>query len=248
MAINYKKTCYIDHKEFPMNEGKLFKNIASPIRKMIRIKYPKIQNTDFVCNRDILYYELRHVDNLIQNDDKKINKLDRKLTKTMDNNEFEITDVNDVMKHSLTFGQRVSDGVARFGGSWTFIFIFVGILVLWMLLNSLELFGIHFDKYPFILLNLFLSCVAAIQAPIIMMSQNRSADLDRMNAENDYHVNLKSEQELRILHAKLDLLSREQVPHDMDIARIQLRMIGELQREVNGLRKDISELKENQSH
>lgn len=244
MANRVIKKCKIDGKSFPAHEGKLFKNIASPVRKLIRLKHPEVKNTDFICNRDVLFYEIQHVNNLIQNDNKKNSKLDRRLTKTMDDANFEITDVNDIMKNSLTFGQRVSDGVARFGGSWTFIFIFTGILVVWMILNTVELFGIHFDRFPFILLNLFLSCVAAIQAPIIMMSQNRSADLDRMNAENDYHVNQKSEQELRILHAKLDLLSREQVPHNIDIARIQMRMIGELQREIMGLREDISELKE----
>ncbi|WP_413626948.1 DUF1003 domain-containing protein [Fructilactobacillus vespulae] len=244
MANRVIKKCKIDGKSFPAHEGKLFKNIASPVRKLIRLKHPEVKNTDFICNRDVLFYEIQHVNNLIQNDNKRNSKLDRRLTKTMDDANFEITDVNDIMKNSLTFGQRVSDGVARFGGSWTFIFIFTGILVVWMILNTVELFGIHFDRFPFILLNLFLSCVAAIQAPIIMMSQNRSADLDRMNAENDYHVNQKSEQELRILHAKLDLLSREQVPHNIDIARIQMRMIGELQREIMGLREDISELKE----
>lgn len=182
------QTCYLDGKKFSNLEGKTFAKLANPIQRIIQAKYPKIKKTDFVCNNDILKFTLCHVDNLVENDSKKINKLDYRLTKTMENNKFEITDVNYVMKKSLTPGQRISNIVARFGGSWTFIIIFLAILLIWMLLNGLQLFGIHFDKYPFILLNLFLSCVAAIQAPIILMSQNRAADLDRMNAENDYHV------------------------------------------------------------
>lgn len=240
---NVMQTCYLDHQQFMASEGKTFGELANPIQKMIHAQHPKITNHDFFCNRDLLVYDLRHVDNLVKDDNKKIQKLDRRLTKTMANDKFVITDVNDAMKNSLTVGEKIADAIARFGGSWTFIIIFIGILVIWMILNGLELFGVHFDKYPFILLNLFLSCVAAIQAPIILMSQNRSADLDRMNAENDYHVSLKSEQELRILHAKLDLLAREQVPHNLEIAQIQLRMIGELQHEVSALHQDIHDLK-----
>ena len=237
------QTCYLDGKHFSLSEGELFSELAAPVQRIIRVKHPKIKSTDFVCNRDILHYTLQHVDTLVQDDHKKLIKLDRRLAKTMTKAKFKITDVNDVMKHSLTVGEKIANAVARFGGSWTFIIIFLIILATWMILNGMQLFGIHFDKYPFILLNLFLSCVAAIQAPIILMSQNRAADLDRMNAENDYHVSLKSEQELRILHAKLDLLSREQMPHAISIAQIQLKMIGELQREVNELHHDIRELK-----
>ncbi len=151
--------------------------------------------------------------------------------------------MNVALSKTLTFGQRVSDAVARFGGSWSFIFIFVGVLLGWMIINGLSLFGLHFDPYPFILLNLALSCIAAIQAPIIMMSQNRSADRDRLDAENDFHVNLKSEHELRILHAKLDHLTQNQLPHDLEIEKLQLQILGEVRTELTNLRNENAKLR-----
>lgn len=105
-----------------------------------------------------------------------------------------------------TFGERVADKVAAFGGSWTFILSFSGILIVWIATNALLLLNKGFDPYPFILLNLVLSCVAALQAPFIMMSQNRQEVIDRKRAENDYMINLKAEIEIRELHDKIDEL------------------------------------------
>ena len=112
---------------------------------------------------------------------------------------------------SLTPGQRAADAVAAFGGSWTFIAIFTAVLIAWIALNSFVLvrYGDAFDPYPYILLNLFLSMVAAVQAPIILMSQNRQAEKDRFNAEHDYEVNLKAELEIMLLHEKIDQLRED---------------------------------------
>jgi uncharacterized membrane protein len=111
-----------------------------------------------------------------------------------------------------TFGQRLADRVAAFGGSWTFILIFAAILLSWVMLNSFILArrGGAFDPYPYILLNLFLSMIAALQAPVIMMSQNRQAAKDRLDAAHDYEINLKSELEIMALHEKLDELRQQQ--------------------------------------
>lgn len=106
------------------------------------------------------------------------------------------------------FGERLSDGIASFGGSWTFIIAFIVFILFWVTLNVTMLLG-HFDPYPFILLNLILSCVAALQAPIIMMSQNRLENRDRIRAENDYKVNLKAEKEIEELHSKFDQLMQQ---------------------------------------
>jgi uncharacterized membrane protein len=111
----------------------------------------------------------------------------------------------------LTIGQNISDKVARFGGSWAFIISFFIVLFLWILFNSLALGNFKFDPYPFILMNLILSCIAALQAPIIMMSQNRQEEKDRKRSENDYLINLKAELEVRSLHDKIDLLLEEQI-------------------------------------
>ena len=137
----------------------------------------------------------------------------------------------------LTFGQRLADKVATFGGSWTFISIFAVVLVIWVLLNSFVLIRYResFDPYPYILLNLFLSMLAAIQAPIILMSQNRQAYKDRLSAEHDYEVNLTAELEIMALHGKIDLLREKQWSELISIQQEQLRLLSQL---IKDLRKD----------
>lgn len=139
-------------------------------------------------------------------------------------------DTSKEFEANVTFGQKMADAVATFGGSWTFITIFAAILVVWVALNSLLLikYGKVFDAYPYILLNLFLSMLAAIQAPIILMSQNRQAEKDRLNAEHDYEVNLKSELEIMLLHDKVDLLREAQWSELLTIQKEQLRLLGDL--------------------
>lgn len=136
----------------------------------------------------------------------------------------------------ITLGQRLADKVATFGGSWTFILIFVIVLFIWVFLNSFVLIKYHeaFDPYPYILLNLFLSTLAAIQAPIILMSQNRHADRDRMRAEQDYEVNLKAELEIMALHEKIDLLREKQWSELISIQQEQLSLLSQL---IKGLKK-----------
>jgi uncharacterized membrane protein len=119
--------------------------------------------------------------------------------------------LNKPNEESLTLGQRVADRVAAFGGSWKFIIIFCSVLFVWIIFNVVAIKHFRFDPYPFILMNLVLSCVAAMQAPIIMMSQNRQEEKDRMRSENDYLINLKAEIGIRSLHQKMDLLLGEQI-------------------------------------
>ena len=130
----------------------------------------------------------------------------------------------------MTFGQKLADKVAKFGGSWTFISIFAVVMVIWILLNSfiLIMYKKSFDPYPYILLNLFLSMLAAIQAPIILMSQNRQAYKDRLSAEHDYEVNLKAELEIMALHEKIDLLRDKQWSELISIQQEQLKLLSEL--------------------
>ena len=142
------------------------------------------------------------------------------------------------ISEKMTFGQRLADKVAGFGGSWTFISIFAAVLVIWILLNSIILitYNKSFDPYPYILLNLFLSMLAAIQAPIILMSQNRQAYKDRLSAEHDYEVNLKAEIEIMALHEKIDLLRDKQWSELISIQQEQLKLLSQL----------IKDLKKNQ--
>ena len=129
---------------------------------------------------------------------------------------------------NATLGERMADRVADFGGSWTFIILFFGILALWMGVNASFMLARPFDPYPYIFLNLMLSCLAAIQAPIIMMSQNRQESRDRLRSKNDYQINLKAELEIRQLHEKVDHLLKRQWERLMEIQEIQIELMSEM--------------------
>ena len=142
---------------------------------------------------------------------------------------------NKEFDETLTFGQRLADQVASFGGSWTFIIIFASVLLIWITLNSVLLARMNaaFDPYPYILLNLFLSMLAAIQAPIIMMSQNRQAAKDRLDAAHDYEVNMKAELEIAELHKKMDELREKQWLDLIEMQQEQIRLLMQLLEEKN---------------
>ncbi|OYQ39637.1 DUF1003 domain-containing protein [Flavobacterium aurantiibacter] len=146
-----------------------------------------------------------------------LRKLREIVSKTLEEEQLITENLLHPPREYLTQGQKISDKVARFGGSWSFIISFFVLLVVWILFNSLALTSERFDPYPFILMNLILSCIAALQAPIIMMSQNRQEEKDRQRSENDYLVNLKSELEIRSLHQKIDLIAEEQLKAIYDL-------------------------------
>lgn len=238
MAEEKTAICFIDHQKHMVIDGRYLKDLEPATRNLIKSDYPSAKVTDFICDHDLLKYQLMRVDGMVRSDVKQTRKINRRLTRAMQSDDYEIVDVNENLEKTLTFGQRVSDAVARFGGSWGFIGVFTFVLVAWMFVNGAGIFGIKFDPFPFILLNLALSCIAAIQAPIIMMSQNRAADRDRMNSENDYHVNLKSEHELRILHAKLDNLTQNQLPHTLEIQKLEIEILGQIRNELDQLHRN----------
>lgn len=152
-----------------------------------------------------------NVANLLNSENEQLNKLQTIVKKTIKDEELIIENLLHPPKDILTQGQKISDKVARFGGSWAFIISFFIVLFCWILFNTTAITILKFDPYPFILMNLILSCIAALQAPIIMMSQNRKEEKDRKRSENDYLINLKAELEIRSLHQKIDLLLEEQI-------------------------------------
>jgi len=141
--------------------------------------------------------------------------------------------VNQEFEAQMTLGERVADKVAQFGGSWTFIGLFSGTLIVWMTINSVFLLKKPFDPYPYILLNLVLSALAALQAPVIMMSQNRQAEKDRMQAKQDYEINLMAEIEIRDLHDKLDSLRFKQWHELWHLQQRQLELLEHLHKELS---------------
>lgn len=163
---------------------------------------------------------------LLRTNDQSLRKLHDIVEATMREEELIVQNLMHPPEEMLSRGQRISDKVARFGGSWAFIGSFGLVLLAWIVFNTTA--RAVFDPYPFILMNLILSCIAALQAPIIMMSQNRQEEKDRKRAENDYLVNLKAELEVRNLHRKMDLLIEEQMCQLMEVQAVQLRLLEEL--------------------
>ncbi len=178
----------------------------------------------------------KYIIDLLKNEDEQVQKLHKIIQKALDEETLITTTVQDDIAER-TYGERLSDKVAQFGGSWKFIIIFGVILMLWIFYNTQVMLNKSFDPYPYILLNLILSCIAAIQAPIIMMSQNRKEVKDRKRAVNDYMVNLKSEIEIRNLHEKVDMSVIDQYKHLCDIQQKQLELLEELNKKVKLLSK-----------
>lgn len=161
-----------------------------------------------------------------------IKKLQEIVKKSIEDENLITNNLLNPPKELLTRGQNLSDKVARFGGSWAFIISFTIILFIWILFNTLTLISTHFDPYPYILMNLILSCIAALQAPIIMMSQNRQEEKDRKRSENDYLINLKAELEIKTLHQKIDLLLEEQIQSLFESQETQLEILKKIERKL----------------
>lgn len=171
----------------------------------------------------------KNLEQLLQKENEHLTKLQTIVKQTIKDEELIINNLMHPVEETLTTGQSLSDKIARFGGSWTFIILFLISLAFWITLNSLLPQDKSFDPFPFILMNLILSSIAALQAPIIMMSQNRQEEKDRKRAQNDYLINLKAELEIRSLHQKIDLLIEDQLKTIYEIQLQQLEILKELQ-------------------
>jgi len=172
-------------------------------------------------------FQHQYLEKILSTEDQHLHKLHQLVANAMKEEELIVENLLNPPKETFTPGQFVADKVATFGGSWTFIISFGVVIVCWIIMNVIMATK-AFDPYPFILLNLVLSCLAALQAPVIMMSQNRQEEKDRKRAENDYLVNLKAEIEVRNLHQKVNLLMEEQFKTLMEIQHYQTVLLEEL--------------------
>jgi uncharacterized membrane protein len=172
---------------------------------------------------------------MLSDQSQQMKKLDEIVKKTLLEEKLIVNNLLNPPKEIITRGQSISDKVAQFGGSWKFIIIFTVILAVWIFYNSVATKGLNFDPYPFILMNLILSTIAALQAPIIMMSQNRQEEKDRMRSENDYLINLKAEMEIRSLHQKVDLLLEEQIKTLFESQAKQFDLLEDMSEKINTL-------------
>jgi uncharacterized membrane protein len=223
-----KPQCQVCHKTFAASAGTLGDLIRPSLLDFIQKKVPDFDPHGFICFTDLGTFRRDYVKEVLQEEVGELSALDQEVIDSLQEHEILSENIGKEFDRDLTFGERLSDRIASFGGSWTFIMIFGVVLFVWIIINTIALATRAFDPYPFILMNLILSCLAALQAPVIMMSQNRTEARDRARAENDYKVNLKAELEIRHLHEKIDHLLRRQYNRLFEIQQIQIELLEEL--------------------
>jgi uncharacterized membrane protein len=215
----------ISGEEFPVSDKVAGKTVGKSVFELIKKEHPDFKHTDAISISELQAYRDSHLSNILLKDIRELTKSEQAVLNSLHKGTTISNAVEEEDGKDDTFGQKIADKVAEFGGSWTFILSFLGFLVVWILINVLFLTSKGFDPYPFILLNLILSCIAALQAPVIMMSQNRQEEKDRDRAKNDYMINLKSELEIRMLHEKVDHLIIQQ---EETLIRMQKEQIDRL--------------------
>ena len=220
-------TCLITNKRIKITEATPTAIIRPGILKIIKKKYPNIPNHGYISTEILKDYRKQYIEEILATEQGELSKLDKEVVRSMVHHDTLTKNVNSQFEKKLTFGERIADKVAEFGGSWKFIGIFALVIIVWIIVNTIILLNRSYDPYPFLLLNIMLSCLAAIQAPVIMMSQNRKEAKDRLRSENDYKVNLKAELEIRILHEKIDNLIQHQWQRLLEIQELQLDLMEE---------------------
>lgn len=196
--------------------------VYAPVADLILRKHPEWAAHGLICAGCLNHFRTEYVEDVLELQKGELSTLEHEVLQSLREHEVLAKNINLEFEQQLTLGERLADKVAEFGGSWVFIVTFLTVMGIWIAFNVGFLLSGPFDPYPFILLNLVLSCIAALQAPIIMMSQNRQESKDRLHAEHDYQVNLKAELEIRHLSGKIDLLMTHQWQRLLEIQRIQL--------------------------
>jgi len=214
---------------YPLRQKISGKSVRQCLLDEIIKEHPDFNENSVLSIEELNRYRNLYIQNTLTKELGTLTDLEKQVVATMQNDQL-LTDklMSEEKKEKLTYGQRLADRVANFGGSWTFIIIFGTFLVCWIISNVIVLSNKAFDPYPFILLNLILSCIAALQAPVIMMSQNRQEEKDRDRARKDYMINLKSEMEIRLLNEKIDHLIINQQEKLMEIQQIQVDMMNDI--------------------
>lgn len=220
-------TSDLSKKEFPTRERVSARTIRPAILRIINLAHPEF-NADAYCSiAELNVYRQKYIQDYLLKEVGELSELEDTVLHSLERKEMLVNRIEET-PDKPTLGQRLADAVASFGGSWTFILSFGFFLVLWIAVNSLLFLNKPFDPYPFILLNLILSTLAALQAPVIMMSQNRQEEKDRDRAKKDYMINLKSELEIRMLHEKLDHLIIHQQHELLEIQKEQIEMMNDI--------------------
>ena len=217
----------ISNIDFPISEKIYGKSIHDPILGLIVKDHPSFCDDDCIAVEELNQYRQKYISNYLSTEIGALSDLEKNVISSLKEDKSIVSIVEDEVE-TRRIGQKIADQVADFGGSWTFIISFLAFIIIWIGSNVYILVNKGFDPYPFILLNLILSCIAALQAPVIMMSQNRQEEKDRNRAKKDYMINLKSELEIRMIHDKIDHLIMHQQQELIEIQKVQIEMMNDI--------------------
>jgi uncharacterized membrane protein len=223
--------------EYPLTEKVSARTIRHSVLNLIQKDHPHFTHDSSLSQSELSLYREKAISDYLVKELGELSELDKTVLDSLTGNTILTDKLDGESQQVLTFGQRIADKVASFGGSWTFIISFGVFIALWISLNVFWLVNKGFDPYPFILLNLLLSCLAALQAPVIMMSQNRQEEKDRERAKKDYMINLKSELEIRTLHEKIDHFIMDQQQELLDLQKEQVNMMNDILQQIGGKAK-----------
>ena len=225
--------CHISKKKFPLGELYTGSFLKKEIFDLIKKDFPDFNEGSYISIDSLNEYRKKYMASLLKQENAELNEMENQVLNSIAKNELLSKDLEEEMNKDLSPGQRIADKISSFGGSWTFIGFFFLFLLIWMSINILVLIKRPFDPYPFILLNLILSCLAAIQAPVIMMSQNRKEEKDRKRSQNDYKINLKAELEIKLLHEKIDHMIIHQNQRLLEIQQLQTDYLNDIIKALN---------------
>jgi uncharacterized membrane protein len=225
------QSCQICHRAVPESQALPGAAVRPTIVEEIVREHPDWSNDGWICRDDLRRYRVNRVEAVLESERGELTELDREIVAAISRHETLATDIEAEFEQKKTLGEAAADHIGSFGGSWAFLGTFAAFLAIWIGVNVVAVLAKPFDPYPFIFLNLVLSMLAAIQAPLIMMSQNRQEAKDRLRAMHDYRVNLKAELEIRQLHEKVDHLLTTQWQRLVEIQQVQIDLLGELSRQ-----------------
>ncbi len=207
-------------------------NLRENLYNLIKSEHPEFSKDSFICIKELNKYRKKYLENILTSEVGTLSKIQQEVISSVSSREILSVDIEEKIS-KISFGAKVADKVAEFGGSWFFIISFFSFIAIWIGFNSLNMFLKIFDPFPYILLNLILSCLAAIQAPIIMMSQNRKESKDRERSEQDYKIDLKAELEIRLLHEKIDHMISQHNQHLIEIQQLHIDLMEDV---LNGIK------------
>jgi uncharacterized membrane protein len=222
----------VSNKEFPISERVSAKTIRHSILDLIQKEHPQFSHESYISLSELNEFREKAISDYMVKEVGELSELEKTVLTSIKGNSTITDKIQGEEGQILTTGQRVADKVASFGGSWTFIISFGVFILIWISINVYWLVNKGFDPYPFILLNLILSCLAALQAPVIMMSQNRQEEKDRDRSKKDYMINLKSELEIRTLHEKIDHFIMDQQQELLELQKVQIDMMNDILKKV----------------